>query len=1002
MAQDNAERQARLQEAQRIMAQADALYQQARYREVIPLMERMVAIFREVHGLRHADTANAMNNLAVAHWKAGHNQQAGKLLQETLEIQRAVLPPDDFRISATLTNLGNVAEREGNLAAARKFTEQALELELRYRGANHAQSATALNRMGTLLKMQYRHQEARDYMERALAIRRRLYGENHRDTAESINNIGTLLSDQGDYAGAKPYFEQALAIYRQVLGPRHPHVATLYINMANQMAFMNDWGSARNFYTPALDIYLEAFGEEHADTAFVVHKIGATYAHTSEHGEARKYYERALAIYRGTTGENSRETAGTLVSLGELLAMEHQYEAAQRHFEQALAIYRSEGSSEPFSATSTLSHMASLHATCKHFEQARSLYEQVLEGYRAVLGENHPYRANTYDNLGDLYARQGMWKESADSTDRGRRIARRHAAKSLAGLSEREQLFYLAKECVGQLHAGLTWSWRRPDDSHQVTLAASWLLNGKGQVQETLAQRTLLARDSRDPKLAATIEQLTQVRQRIASLSFASSSSADKETQQVLEQLQFQEDVLARQLSQAGGATVSEPWVELDAVRRQLPHGTVFVDIARFKVFESEVAVGESHWKAARYGAWISPPADSASVIFVDMGDATAVDAAVAAARKAIDDTEAIHRDGEFEAENVAHAALAELSRLILAPIASRLPEGTTRLIVSPDASLWLVPWSALPLLDGRYAVEQHEFRYVVSGRDLVAPKAAEVPTAKPVIMADPAFDIAPREALAATQAVLREQFNSGSQLAMRSVGRDSVIPKVPRLPGTAAEAAAVAPKLATYAGGDPQQYTDRYALEGVFKKLARPHALVVSTHGFFLDDQEATVDGQQRDESSVAMDKSGKLLENPLLRCGLLLAGCNARDQAGSGEDGILTGLEVVGTDLRGTELVVLSACQTGLGRVDNGEGVAGLRQAFQLAGAQAVVATLWQIPDRESAALMSDFFTNLAAGQTKAEALRSAQLTAIKFRREKHSAAHPSYWAAFTLTGS
>ncbi len=316
------------------------------------------------------------------------------------------------------------------------------------------------------------------------------------------------------------------------------------------------------------------------------------------------------------------------------------------------------------------------------------------------------------------------------------------------------------------------------------------------------------------------------------------------------------------------------------------------------------------------------------------------------------------------------------------------------------DASLWLVPWSALTLADGRYAVEQYEFLYVVSGRDLVATRAAVAKTSQPVIMADPAFDITPREALAATRAVLRDEFD-GKQLVMRSVGRNSVIPRVARLPGTAAEAAAIAPKLAAYAGADAVKYTNKYALEGVFKKLAHPKALVMSTHGFFLDDQKATNDEQPGEEASAATDDGGKPLENPLLRCGLLLAGCNARDTAGSGEDGILTGLEVVGTDLRGTDLVVLSACETGLGRVNNGEGVAGLRQAFQLAGASSVVATLWQIPDEDTALLMAGFFNNLSAGESKSAALRNAQLARIAARRQHGRAAHPLYWAAFTLTG-
>jgi CHAT domain-containing protein len=241
------------------------------------------------------------------------------------------------------------------------------------------------------------------------------------------------------------------------------------------------------------------------------------------------------------------------------------------------------------------------------------------------------------------------------------------------------------------------------------------------------------------------------------------------------------------------------------------------------------------------------------------------------------------------------------------------------------------------------------------------------------LVFADPNYDLGlapvPPDSLART--------------VSRNLSRDFRLGSVRRLPGTAVEAEAIAPTLERYAG-NPRLFLEDRAAVGTFRTIANPRVLVLCTHGFFLED-----------------DRTGRR-ENPLLRCGLLLAGCNNATKARPDQDtGVLTGLDIVGTDLRGCELVVLSACETGLGDVRNGEGVAGLRQAFQLAGAGSVVASLWQVPDRDTAVLMTRFFDGLAGGKGKAEALREAQLSAIASRRKRNAAAHPYYWAAFTLTG-
>ena len=263
----------------------------------------------------------------------------------------------------------------------------------------------------------------------------------------------------------------------------------------------------------------------------------------------------------------------------------------------------------------------------------------------------------------------------------------------------------------------------------------------------------------------------------------------------------------------------------------------------------------------------------------------------------------------------------------------------------------------------------------MTTGRELLIYGKSESST-PPAIFANPDFDLAPAQVARSTEAVLRR-----TVIPTRAAGFLR-IPAVASLPGTAAEAAFVSPSLEKWSESKPALYEGRFATEGVLRSIHGPRALLLSTHGFFL----------KGDENE---------LRNPLLQSGILLAGVNRREDTSTGDDGVVTGLEILLTDFRGTELVILSACDTSLGTIQSGEGVAGLRQAFQQAGARSVVSTLWPIPDRDSALLMVDFVAALVDGESKAQALRTAQRKRIESRRQQNGAAHPLFWGAWTITG-
>ncbi|HEV3005599.1 MAG TPA: CHAT domain-containing protein, partial [Pirellulales bacterium] len=480
---------------------------------------------------------------------------------------------------------------------------------------------------------------------------------------------------------------------------------------------------------------------------------------------------------------------------------------------------------------------------------------------------------------------------------------------------------------------------------------------------------------------------------------------------QRMAELAAEEQELSRQVNLAAGRpALDDPWVETSAVRSALSRDSVLVDLVRFEPYLFTAGPGQPHWEPARYVAWLVPSAGQGRVRIVDLGEAKAIDQATAAARRAIETSAAELKHGagrEEAAEQKALAALTALAQRVLHPLLPALA-GARELVISPDSQLWLVPWAALPLGDAEYAIERFSLRYVTSGRDLVLSQLAEAletpKSTRPQIFADPDYDLDGKASEAATRAVLRGREKELTVRAAPATSRGLSQP-LARLRATALEARLIAPAIAALGNEPPTVYCEQYALEGVLKLASSPRVLVISTHGFYLPEGQLGHGGGQTpavgDRRSGPSPFAGTALDNPLLRCGLALAGCNRPHGGVEVDDGILTGMEIVGCDLRGTELVVLSACATGLGEIHDGEGVAGLRQAFQLAGARAVVSTLWQIPNQESVELVGDFFSQLAAGASKAEALRAAQLTQIHARRHEAGAAHPFFWAAFTVTG-
>jgi tetratricopeptide (TPR) repeat protein len=955
-----------------------------------PLIRRALLIRVMKLGKDSPAVADSLNDLALLYKERGRYARAEQLLQQCLAIREKKAGKNDVSIAGTLNNLAIIYKAMGDYPRAEKLYQRSYEIkEARY-GKDHPEVGSALNNLANLYQDMGEGPRAEKLFLQSLAIREKKLGKDHLEVARTLNNLGVLYKNLGRYAEAEPMLQRALSIREKKLGKDHTLVAGTLNDMALLYQKTGQYAKSEQLLLQSLAIREKKLGKDHPEIAGSLNNLAIVYRATGQTAKVEPLYRRSLEIWEAHFGKDHPDVATALNNLALVYQDLDQFDKAEPMLKRSLAIREAKlGKDHPHVATS-LRNLAELHKLRGEYAEAKPLYRRALAIRELRLGKDHPDVSTTLNSLASLCAQTNDVTEAGELFDRSRRGARRHLASVLPALSEADkEAFFKNTPAHSGLELALALSLAHRDDAALSERSASWLLNGKAIDQESLASSALLTRESGDPELGKLAGRLRTLRQQLARLTFAAPKAGEeKQRLSQIDELGKQEQELGRKLRLAGSHAALPAWLDLADVRKRLPDDTVLIDIAQIHRVNFKIR-SRKRWFPPRYVAWVT--AKSGTVRVVDLGLAKKIDELVTQVRQGLQSApKDIEQHGEAKAEEALRERMAALSALVLKPLLPHVGDAR-RLLISPDGNLWLLPWEALPLEDGSCAIERYAIRYLSSGRDLVPATAGRVKAGPPLVLADPDFNLDPRKGSSSAGPLRRRSTNNGPGRALPEILR---LGRISALPGTAAEAKAIFPSLKAYAGVAPRVHTRDRAREAVVKAARSPRVLVLCTHGFFLPDQQAPPDEKGK-------TKAVKKWENPLLRCGLLLAGCNNAAKVRDGDDGVLTGLEVVGLDLRGTELVVLSACDTGVGDVQTGEGVSGLRRAFQIAGARGVVSTLWQVPDVESARLMAFFFDNLGRGMNKADALRAAKLHIIKDRRAAAAAAHPFFWAAFTLTG-
>jgi len=848
-------------------------------------------------------------------------------------------------------------ERTGQYAAARSLFEQSLATAESLRGCRDPYVAlVAFDLAGNALE-RLDNARSRELYERAIRTFDEQWGPPHPYAAMARSRLALLEERAGERQKAEAGIRQVLPLLERALGPEHPWYLRSLVTLANLRQDAGDLDEAERIARTAL-IAVEKTGQTGGLLhATLLNNLADVLRARNRFADAEPLFEQSLAIGASILGSDSLFVATAFQNLGIMARERKDYATALASYDRALSIRRRLLGPDHPSVAGILTNVANVYRATRNYQKALETQFEALRMWEETVG---PYGRETLLVIGNIartYAAGGDVDNALAFQRRADAILEAQLTLYVATGSERQKLAFVRNDAdrtdrTISLH--LLQAAHRTDAA---SLAALVILQRKGRVQDAMTDVFASVRQRvSDPRDRAVMDELRETTAGLARMVFGNPTAAAADLRASIAQLESRKEELEATLSERSAEFRAElnP-VTLEAVQAAMPGDAALVEFAVFRPFSPVAERNDEAYSPPHYAAYVITK--HRAPVGVDLGAVADIDPLIVQMRDAL----------RNPADATIRTRARTLDEKIMQPLRGALDD-VARLLISPDGALNLVPFETLVDKRGRYLIERFATTYLTSGRDLLRMQIPRAAAGNPVIVADPLFgEPSPPEASP----------TAGRQ-GSRSIttGVEIVNLYFAPLSGSALEARAIKaffPKATLLTG--------RHATKATIERLSAPTILHIASHGFFLDDRDTGT--------------NGVIAQNPLLRSGVALAGANLPGEAHG--DGILTALEAAGLDLWGTRLVTLSACDTGVGEVRNGEGVYGLRRAFTLAGSETLVMSLWPVSDSVARDTMVAYYARLRAGFGRGDALRQAKLAILR----QTSLRHPYYWGGFIQSG-
>lgn len=909
--------------------------------------------------------ATILDNLAKVYLKKADFKEAERLLLKALAINEKAFGVNNPSTAFNMTNLGVLYLASGQLNKANRFLQQSLEITEEIKGADHPDSALILDRIGTIQAAEGNYKQAEESFKKALKINIKLLGTNHPQNGYNLANQADLYIVQGKYATADKLITQAISILIKSLGESHPDVTRTINTKVGLLHKQGQYKKAEKILDQLIKNQTKILGESHPEAAMSINNLARIKYEQGQLNDAINLYFKALKINTESQGKDSILNGLILDNIGQYFMRISRFPKATQAFEKALEI-RSNilGPNSPQTLI-TKNNLAYSYMEQGMFERSESLFQEILSFKKLRAGENPQDIAVILDNLATLYLKQGLFPKAKPLIVESLAIENEFIQKEVSLMPRRQRDIFIDSFQTGhQRNFSLA-----VDDINFAKIALSMLLNRKGLLAEIEKEQSLQLNLSATEQ--RSLQNLRQINNQISTLSLRPAER---------KQLERRKEEMEKQIYTLLPLFRRET-ITLEQIASRLKRDSVLIEFKKYQPFDLNKPIGKS-WSNYNYMAIILTPSSSVSV--VDLGPAKLIDSAIESMVKGIemqwsDSTELITK----------------VKELVMDPLKENAKFATTW-FVAPDGELNRLPFTVLSNSDEKnvHSSDPMEIHLLTTGRELLElEKSSRFKGDQILLLANPDFEVKGR---AKNVEIVTHSQNIAEDAIRRSSDLRESLEWMP-LPATEKEGKEIQKLI----GGQLRLGSDATVM--AIKKTNSPKIIHLASHAFYLPDQ--TKKESRNSFKPISYNEaSGQLVlkdlqnENPLLRSGVVLAGANRTDRDES-DDGYLTALEVSQLNLSGTELVVISGCDSGLGDIKVGEGIYGLKRAIAVAGARSSLLSLWKVKDKATAAFMTSFYTKLKTGMGRADALSATQKEFREHQNEDWR--EPYVWAAFQLSG-